>query len=245
MELIDILLIVVHILMAILLVIAVLLQSGKGGGLGAGFGGASSAATQLFGGRGAGNFLSRSTVAFAVIFMCTSLGLAMRSTKPRSVLDFEGEDAIAAQEDPILEEGTGPELSGDGKAPEVKIEEKVEEPVEEKKEEGSLLPTDGNLKLEIPNLGEAEEALKLKLDEPAAAPPAEIKAPAPAKKAPAKKAPAKTADAKPAEAKPAPKPAENKPADAKPAPAKAAEEKPAAPKEPAVKEAAESGDKPN
>ncbi len=55
----------------------VLLQQGKGGGMGAAFGGAT---TQVFGGRGAGNILTRATAICAGIFMLTSVSLAYLSS---------------------------------------------------------------------------------------------------------------------------------------------------------------------
>lgn len=63
---------VVHVLVALLLVTVILLQQGKGGGP-AGFGGAS--ATQVFGGRGAGNLLTKLTWVFACVFVVTSVVL--------------------------------------------------------------------------------------------------------------------------------------------------------------------------
>ncbi|MFH1681793.1 MAG: preprotein translocase subunit SecG [Candidatus Eisenbacteria bacterium] len=69
---------VIHIVNCVLLVVVVLLQSSKGGGLAGAFGGG--AATQaVFGGRGAGSFLSRLTTGLAVLFMLTSLTLTILS----------------------------------------------------------------------------------------------------------------------------------------------------------------------
>jgi preprotein translocase subunit SecG len=68
---------VLHIFVCLFLILVVLLQQGKGGGLG-GLGGG--AATQVFGGRGAGNFMTRLTAICAVIFMLTSIGLAYLSS---------------------------------------------------------------------------------------------------------------------------------------------------------------------
>ncbi len=72
MNVLENLLSVVHVLVALLLVTVILLQQGKGGGP-AGFGGAS--ATQVFGGRGAGNLLSKLTWIFACVFVVTSVVL--------------------------------------------------------------------------------------------------------------------------------------------------------------------------
>lgn len=76
-----VLLIVIHLLVAFLMVGAILLQSGKGAEIGATFGGSSQT---IFGGRGAATFLSKFTWGCAVVFMMTSLGLAILS-KERSL----------------------------------------------------------------------------------------------------------------------------------------------------------------
>jgi preprotein translocase subunit SecG len=68
---------VIHILVCLFLVLVVLLQQGRGGGLGGAFGGG---ATQVFGGRGAGNFMTRLTAACATVFILTSLALAWLSS---------------------------------------------------------------------------------------------------------------------------------------------------------------------
>jgi preprotein translocase subunit SecG len=48
------------------LILVVLLQQGRGGGLGGAFGGQTQ---QVFGGRGAGNFMTRVTWACAMVFI--------------------------------------------------------------------------------------------------------------------------------------------------------------------------------
>lgn len=68
---------ILHVLVSVFLVLVVLLQQGKGGGMGAAFGGAT---TQVFGGRGAGNILTRATAICAGIFMLTSVSLAYLSS---------------------------------------------------------------------------------------------------------------------------------------------------------------------
>jgi preprotein translocase subunit SecG len=69
---------IVHIFVCAFLMLVVLLQQGKGGGMGAAFGGA--ATQQVFGGRGAGNILTRATAVCAGIFMLTSVSLAYVSS---------------------------------------------------------------------------------------------------------------------------------------------------------------------
>ncbi len=69
---------IVHISVCVFLMLVVLLQQGKGGGMGAAFGGG--ATQQVFGGRGAGNILTRATAVCAGIFMLTSVSLAYVSS---------------------------------------------------------------------------------------------------------------------------------------------------------------------
>jgi len=69
---------IVHIAVCMFLIFVVLLQQGRGGGMGAAFGGG--AAQQVFGGRGAGNLLTRATAICATIFMLTSVTLAWISS---------------------------------------------------------------------------------------------------------------------------------------------------------------------
>ncbi len=71
-----ILIVVIHVIVCLILVGVVLLQAGKGAEMGAAFGGSSQT---IFGSRGATTFLSKLTVAAAVIFMVTSLSLSILS----------------------------------------------------------------------------------------------------------------------------------------------------------------------
>ncbi len=96
----EILLTVLHIFVSVVLILSILLQSGKGGGMGAALGGAS---TQVFGGRGAGTFLSKFTTVAAIIFFCTSLTLSMIGSDNKSVI----KDALQ-QNTPVAVE-TAPE----------------------------------------------------------------------------------------------------------------------------------------
>ncbi len=77
----HILLIVIHVTVSAILVGMVLLQKGKGADIGAAFGGASNT---VFGPRGAQSFLSKLTTGAAIIFMLTSLSLAITSSKSSS-----------------------------------------------------------------------------------------------------------------------------------------------------------------
>lgn len=73
---------VLQVLLAVLLVLVILLQSGKGADIGAAFGGGSS--QTVFGGRGAATFLTKLTTATAILFMVSSLVLAIYSGKRSS-----------------------------------------------------------------------------------------------------------------------------------------------------------------
>ncbi len=67
---------VVHVIACLFLVLVILLQPGKSGGMGA-FTGA--AATQVFGGRGAGSLLTKMTWIVGTLFFVTSITLAYLS----------------------------------------------------------------------------------------------------------------------------------------------------------------------
>lgn len=66
-----------HVIACLFLILVVLIQPGKSGGMGALSG---AAATQVFGGRGAGNLLTRLTWITASIFFITSVTLAYFSS---------------------------------------------------------------------------------------------------------------------------------------------------------------------
>lgn len=76
---------VLHVIVCLMLMLVVLIQPGKSGGLGAALGGAG--AQQIFGGRGAGNFLTRTTWIAATVFFLTSITLAYVSTSTGDSLE--------------------------------------------------------------------------------------------------------------------------------------------------------------
>ena len=83
------LVIIIHVIACFLMIGAILLQSGKGAEIGAAFGGSSQT---VFGSRGPANFLSKFTVVVAVVFMVTSLGLAIlakQRTFSSTVIDLK------------------------------------------------------------------------------------------------------------------------------------------------------------
>ena len=94
------LLIALNIIAGLFLVAVVLLQAGKGADMGAAFGGANPA---VFGPTGQGNVLQKVTAATAVVFMGTSLALAVISARQRSI--FDGSDEPAPLAAPVVVPG--------------------------------------------------------------------------------------------------------------------------------------------
>ena len=81
------LLTVIHVFVCFFLILVVLIQQGRGGGMGGAMGGATA---QVFGGRGAGNFMTRLTYICAGIFMATSMSLTyLSSAGDRELREFE------------------------------------------------------------------------------------------------------------------------------------------------------------
>lgn len=66
---------VVYVLLAIAMIAFILIQRGPGAAAGSGFGAGASAT--VFGARGAGSFLTRSTAVLATIFFLLTLGMAI------------------------------------------------------------------------------------------------------------------------------------------------------------------------
>ncbi len=74
--------VVLHIIVSLFLIFIILIQSSKGAEMGAAFGGSNQT---LFGSRGAATFLNKLTTAAAIMFMLTSLSLAIISVRRGSV----------------------------------------------------------------------------------------------------------------------------------------------------------------
>jgi preprotein translocase subunit SecG len=103
-----------HVLIAIALVVFVLIQKGQGATAGAAFG--SGASGTVFGARGAGNFLSRTTWVLAALFCAISLTMAIMVSRMMSDTDVGlgvvgADQAPAAIEVPVGEESQPTELS--------------------------------------------------------------------------------------------------------------------------------------
>lgn len=101
---------------SLVLIAAILLQSGKGSGLAASFGGVSSSADSLLGTRQAGNLLTKASWWGGGIFLFLSFVLSLsmaRSRAPKSVLDDAFTQPTAPATAPAPKPGsTGPSAGG-------------------------------------------------------------------------------------------------------------------------------------
>lgn len=100
-EIIETPLTVLHVVACFFLVLVILIQPGKSGGLGA-FGGGS--AQQVFGGRGAGNVLTKTTWVTASVFFATSIILAYLSSSTGDTLENAAKargNAVAVPDDAV------------------------------------------------------------------------------------------------------------------------------------------------
>lgn len=75
-------LVIIHIIVSIFLCLVVLVQQGKGADLAGAFGGGGS--QTAFGARGATTLLHKLTTAFFILFVITSMTLALLQARPRS-----------------------------------------------------------------------------------------------------------------------------------------------------------------
>ena len=80
---------ILHVILCILLILVILLQPGKGSDVGAAFGGGVGSA--VFGPRGPANFLGRATTVVAILFMGTSVTLALNSSQETSSSSLDDE----------------------------------------------------------------------------------------------------------------------------------------------------------
>ena len=91
-----------HVLIAIALVAFVLIQKGQGATAGAAFG--SGASGTVFGARGAGNFLTRTTWVLATLFCVISLSMAVMVSRMTSAPQNDLGVVGAPQTAPVVEE---------------------------------------------------------------------------------------------------------------------------------------------
>ena len=105
---------ILHVVACLFLILVVLLQQGRGGGLGSAFGGGGG--QQVFGGRGAGNLLTRLTAAFAITFMTTSVTLAHLASAGDTKLKAKPSAATAPTQ-ALPASSAPPAPAGSGDAP--------------------------------------------------------------------------------------------------------------------------------
>jgi len=94
----DVILLVLHVILALGITGLVLLQKGKGAGEGAAFGGG---ASSVFGASGSSNFLSRTTAILATAFFINSLVLAHLAANrdvADSVIDSLSQPVVAEEQ---------------------------------------------------------------------------------------------------------------------------------------------------
>ena len=104
-QVLETLVLVVHVLAALAIIGLVLIQQGKGADMGSGFG--SGASATVFGSVGAGNFLTRATTGLAILFFITSFGLAFFAKTKSESTNVVGMPVVERQV-----EGEIPELPG-------------------------------------------------------------------------------------------------------------------------------------
>lgn len=120
----SVLITIIHVFVCVILILAVLLQSGKAADLAGAFGGMGS--QSVFGPRGAATLLTKLTTISAILFMITSLGLWIISSRGTTRSVLSGEEA-PVQETPAATTEVKKE------AEEPKAKQDVTQPGEEKK----------------------------------------------------------------------------------------------------------------
>ena len=97
----ELVLLIVHLVLAISLIGVVLLQRSEGGALGIGGGGGGGGMSGFLTGAATANLLTRATAVIAALFIASSMGLAIMSGSkraPTSVVTGAGNTAPAAQQ---------------------------------------------------------------------------------------------------------------------------------------------------
>jgi len=150
-----------HVLVAIALIGFVLIQRGQGATAGAAFG--SGASGTVFGARGAGNFLSRSTWVLAGLFCAISLTMAVLVSRMMEQTPEQDLGVVAAVEQaaeaveqpvPITEQSIG---AGEAAPIDVPAFEPVADALPAV-EESSAVGADDNIGEDLPPVESAEEA---------------------------------------------------------------------------------------
>lgn len=151
----------VHLLAAISIIVLILLQQGKGAEMGASFG--SGASQTLFGSAGTGNFFSRMTAVFALVFFVTSFSLAVIAKQQTQLSDDGLIPSMEEVDLPVVVEDVEEELPViDDAVDSVNIDSAVEDAtkkmksaVEDAKEMLQEMPSDSDLD----NVGDVKKAI--------------------------------------------------------------------------------------
>ena len=99
-------LMILHVFVSMVLILVILMQAGRGGGMSEMFGGSS---TQTIFGTSVGKFLAKATAACAIIFIVTSLSLAVLSSRrSRSLMGSGAAQSIVDIAEPISQEAGTP-----------------------------------------------------------------------------------------------------------------------------------------
>ncbi len=106
MDLMETLVVVVHVVIAVALVGLILIQQGKGADAGAAFGGGGASQT-VFGSQGSGSFLTRVTGVLALVFFITSFSLAIFAKQRAEVAGEAGVPTVQESSAPAEEAGQG------------------------------------------------------------------------------------------------------------------------------------------
>lgn len=107
------LVVIIHVLVALSLIMIILLQTGKGAGMGAAFGGSSST---VFGSTGRASFLTKVTIIAAVVFTLTSMGLSMMQGGPSGIMEDYQAPATTVPTMPQMPPVTVPDGAAPGAA---------------------------------------------------------------------------------------------------------------------------------
>ncbi len=113
------LLLILFVIDAVLLMIVILLQDSKGQGLGGAFGAGGQLGTAMFGGRGAGDFLSKATTYLGTAFLglavlMTIVGPTVREGTRSAVLDAAGQEEVIPTTGLPLLPGAAPAAAPEG-----------------------------------------------------------------------------------------------------------------------------------
>jgi preprotein translocase subunit SecG len=165
---------VIYVIVCLFLILVVLLQAGKGGGMGSAFGGSGS--QTVFGGAGAGNFLTRVTVVCAMLFMMLSATLAYLSSSSEKALE-RASDVIKlreqARKDAIIKKSAKSKQSPGAESGKPSGDKKAAPSSET--QPGEAVPSDTESSESVPGAGEQPSSVGTQKNTPKQTPPKQRK----------------------------------------------------------------------